>query len=129
MRTFRYLWASPNTAVGALLVPCALAGGGLHVVDGVLEIHGPVVHWMLRRCVPIAGGAAAITFGHIVAGCDEEALEMTRAHERVHVRQCERWGPLFIPAYLGASLVAWLRGAGAYDGNYFEREARTVDVA
>ena len=128
MQILGYLWAAPNTALGALLVPCALAGGGLRVVDGVLEIHGPAIAWILRRCVPIPGGAAAITFGHIVAGCDPEALDLTRCHERVHVRQCEWWGPLFIPAYLGASLLAWLRGTGAYDGNYFERQARTVGV-
>lgn len=128
LRILRYLWACPNTAVGALLVPCALIRGGLRVVDGVVEIHGPALAWMLRQCVPIRGGAAAITFGHIVAACDQDALEMTRTHERVHVRQCECWGPLFIPAYFGASLLAWLRGADAYDGNYFERQARTVDV-
>ena len=48
---------------------------------------------------------------------------MTRAHERVHVRQCEAWGPFFIPAYLIAGAWAWLRGEGAYEGNYFERQA------
>jgi hypothetical protein len=33
------------------------------------------------------------------------------------------WGPAFIPAYLLAGLWAFVNGAGAYEGNYFEREA------
>lgn len=129
MRIMRYLWASPNTVLGALLLPCLLArGSGWCVVDGVLEIHGPAVAWILRNCVPIEGGAAAITFGHLVAAFDEPTLTATRAHERVHVRQCERWGPAFIPAYLCASAAAYLRGHDAYEGNYFERQARMVNV-
>ncbi len=54
---------------------------------------------------------------------DRPALDRTRAHERVHVRQYERWGPLFLPAYLAASLCAVARGRHAYFGNCFEREA------
>jgi hypothetical protein len=97
-------------------------------VDGVVEIHGPALAWILKTCVPIDGGAGAITLGHIVAGCDERTLAATRAHERVHVRQCERWGPAFIPAYLLASLFAYLGGGDVYEENYFEREARMADV-
>jgi hypothetical protein len=129
VRALRYLWAAPNTVVGALLLPCALGpGSGIRLVDGVLEIHGPAIAWFLRTCVPLDGGAAAITLGHIVAARDERTLSATRAHERVHVRQCERWGPAFIPAYLCASLIACATGAGAYEGNYFERQARAVAV-
>lgn len=129
-RVLHYLWASPNTAMGALLLPSVAArGGGVQVVDGVLEIHSPAIAWILGTCVPIDGGAAAITLGHIVAGRDARTLSATRAHERVHVRQCERWGPAFIPAYLCASLIAAVTGADAYEGNYFERQARAVTVA
>jgi hypothetical protein len=124
----RYLWALPNTLVGVLFVPAAmLPGGGTQLVNGVLEVHGPVIATMLRRCVPIEGGASAITFGHIVLGQDRMSLDATRTHERVHVRQCEIWGPAFIPAYLIAGLWALLNGAGAYHGNYFERQARRWD--
>jgi hypothetical protein len=120
-----YLWALPNSLLGLLFVPAALAReGGLRVVDGVLEIHGPLLARILRHGIPIAGGAAAITFGHVVLGCDRRSLDLTRDHERVHVRQYERWGPLFIPAYLLAGAWAWLRGDGAYEGNYFECDAR-----
>ena len=128
MKALTYAWAFPNTLVGVLLLPATLApGSACRVVDGVLEVHGPVIDWILRHLVPIRGGAAAITFGHIVAGRDPEMLEMTRAHERVHVRQCEAWGPLFIPAYVIAGAWSWLRGDGAYEGNYFERQAWTLE--
>lgn len=95
----------------------------MRVVDGVLEIHGPCIQWFLRRCIPIPGGAAAMTLGHIVIGRDQQCLDSTRPHERVHVRQCERWGPLFIPAYLFFSLRLLIRGGDAYRDNPFEREA------
>jgi hypothetical protein len=64
-----------------------------------------------------------MTLGHVVLGVDRTALEFSREHERVHVCQVERWGPLFIPAYLIASCVAWLRGGSAYRDNVFEKEA------
>lgn len=121
---FRYLWALPNTLIGFLFVPFVLlTKGHVAIVDGVVELHGWLPGFVLRRCMPIRGGASAITFGHVVLGRDETCLGATRAHERVHVRQCEVWGPAFIPFYLLASLWAALRGRGAYAGNYFEREA------
>lgn len=92
-------------------------------VDGVLEVHGPLLAWLLTHVTLVPGGAAAITFGHVVLGRDRGALESTRAHERVHVRQCETWGPLFVPAYLLASLWAVLRGRHPYLQNWFEVEA------
>ena len=81
------------------------------------------------RCVPIAGGALAMTLGHIVIGRSEHAMELTRAHERVHVRQSERWGPFFIPAYFLAGLIAILRGGNGYRDNHFESEARVATRA
>jgi hypothetical protein len=92
-------------------------------VGGVLELHSPFISWVLRRCVPLPDGAAAMTLGHVVLGRDPQALARTRTHERVHVRQCERWGPGFIPAYLLASLWGMVTRTGAYHGNWFEREA------
>jgi uncharacterized protein (DUF2062 family) len=64
-----------------------------------------------------------MTLGHVVIAGDAQSLESTRAHERVHVRQCELWGPLFVPAYLAASLWALLRGRDFYFDNWFEVEA------
>src|SRR5580704_16559595 len=109
-RILAYLWAFPTTFWGLLFVPAALLDGGVHLVDGVLELHGRAVSLFLRKCTLLKGGASAMTLGHVVLGRNEELLQITRAHARVHVRQCERWGPLFIPAYIGASLILWCRG-------------------
>jgi hypothetical protein len=120
----RFTWALPNTVIGLVFVPfVVVTRGHLQVVDGVLELHGWLPSWVLRHCVFLPGGAAAMTLGHVVLGRDRIALMATRRHERVHVRQCERWGPAFIPAYLVAGLWAVIRRRGAYRGNYFERQA------
>jgi hypothetical protein len=62
-----------------------------------------------------------------VLGTSRAALDATRAHERVHVRQYERWGPLFVPLYLAASIWAAVNGGDAYYDNPFEREAWAVE--
>jgi hypothetical protein len=48
-----------------------------------------------------------------------------RKHEHVHVRQYERWGVLFIPAYVLSSLWQVLRGRSAYSANHFERQVQS----
>ena len=124
VRILIYLWVLPTTAVGLLFVlPGLLSGGKMQVVDGVLELHGGFVAWFLRHCTLLRGGASAMTLGHVVLGRDAYLLDATRRHERVHVRQCERWGPFFLPAYLAACVIAMLRGKRAYMDNVFEREA------
>jgi hypothetical protein len=127
-RPLIYLWTLPTTAVGLPFVVVALvSGGGMKVVDGVLEVHGGLVSTFLRRCTPLRGGASAMTLGHVVIGRSQDLLAFTRRHERVHVRQAERWGPLFIPAYLLSSAIVFLRGGRAYEDNPFEREAYALD--
>lgn len=124
MTALRYLWALPTTCVGLVLVPPTLASGGrMQFVSGVLELHGGLVGWILRRLVPIPGGASAMTLGHVVIGRDVGALDRSRDHERIHVRQVERWGPLFLPAYLACSVWLWLRRKNPYLDNPFEKEA------
>ena len=124
-RCLIYLWAFPTTALGLLFVPPVLLSrrAGVQVVDGVLELHGGAVAFFLKHCTLLRGGASAMTLGHVVLGRDRHLLDLTRAHERVHVHQCERWGPLFIPAYLLASALVLLRGGRPYEDNPFEREA------
>ena len=119
-----YLWALPNTLLGLLFLPLALATGGrARVVAGVLEICGGGVSIFLRRCTLLKGGASAMTLGHVVIGCDQDCLDCSRDHERVHVRQYERWGPLFLPAYLLCSLWLVCVRRHPYFDNPFEREA------
>ena len=101
-------------------------GGKLQIVDGVLEVAGGGVTQLVSRFSAVPGQISAITLGHVVVGATECELERTRAHERVHVRQYERWGPLFIPAYLTAGLCVWFRGGSAYFDNPFEVEAYAV---
>lgn len=93
------------------------------MVRGVLEASGGIVGVLLRYCTILPGGASAMTLGHVVLGVNRAALKRSRRHERIHVRQCERWGPLFLPAYLLASLWVLLCGRRPYLDNPFEREA------
>jgi hypothetical protein len=110
--------------LGLILAPIAvLQGGNIQVVNGVLEVHGGIVTRLLRRGLPWVGPGAAMTLGHVVLGCDAMCLQKSRSHERVHVRQYERWGPMFIPAYLLLCLYLYLRGRHPYFDHPFEREA------
>ena len=121
LRWARLLWASPNTLIGlALGLLLLLVGARFRRVDGVLEIAA------LRRRPRRRWPFTAITFGHVILGTHAQELERLRAHELVHVRQCERWGPLFLPAYLLAGAWQWVRGRDAYWDNPFEVEARRV---
>ncbi len=115
-----YAWTAPTSLLG--LVAVALTAPSLHVVNGVLEAEGPRLARLLRFVSPRLP-VEAMTLGHVVIARDAEALDVSRAHERVHVRQAERWGPLFVPAYLAASAIAWAGGGHVYHDNAFEREA------
>ena len=117
------LWAGPISLAGLALAPLALvAGGRVRIVRGVVEASGGWLAPLLSRGNPWFP-IQAITLGHVVLGVSAEALERCRVHERIHVRQYERWGPIFPLLYLASSTAALGRGRGAYDGNAFEREA------
>ena len=125
----RYLWASPNTALGlgvALLT--RLTGGSVEVHTGVVEVSGGLAGWVLRYGTLQKGGVAAMTLGHVVLARDRRTQEACRVHERVHVEQYGRWGPFFLPAYLLASAWALLRGENAYRGNGFEKVAYRIEA-
>ncbi|MBL9083933.1 MAG: hypothetical protein JNK76_19100 [Planctomycetales bacterium] len=123
-----YLWASPATLLGLLPAPIVLAQRGqVRVVRGVVEIHGGIVTRLLSGWMPWIGHASAMTLGHVIWGNNQQCLDHSRDHEHVHVRQYERWGPLFLPAYLGASVYLWCRGRDPYLENPFEREAYGFD--
>lgn len=121
---FFYLWALPNTLIGLILALINhLYGGKTALVHGVLEIHGRFTIFFLKRFIPLGGRTLALTIGHVVLGMDQNTLERTRDHERIHVRQSERFGIFFFPLYFIATLIAWLRGEHPYRDNWFEKEA------
>ena len=120
---FRYLWPAPATVIGLVFASLALRRGRVTAVDGVIEAYGPLLRWALTHLTLVRGGIAAITFGHVVLVRDAESLEWTRPHERAHVRQYECLGPLFLPAYIAASMWAVARGGHAYFDNWFEHDA------
>lgn len=129
LQALRYLWPLPITLLGMLVVLLARgSGGALQRVDGVLEASGGWPAWVLRRGFPFSGAVAAITLGHVVVGVSAEALTATRAHERAHVRQFERWGVLLLALYPLAGLIAWARGGDPYRDNLFECEARAAEA-
>jgi hypothetical protein len=117
-----YAWAAPTTFLGLLAGGLTLrSGGSVQVRQGALEFHGGFARWLLERRVV---SASAMTLGHVIIGRDEQCLDSCRSHEQAHVRQVERWGGAFIPAYVVASLWAWARGQHYYLDNWFERDAR-----
>jgi len=125
-KVFRYLWASPATGLGLGLGILALATGGrVQRRGGTLEFYGGLLRPVLAK---LPGGPCimAMTLGHAIVGRDAASLDRARAHELVHVRQYEQWGPLFLPAYLACSAVIWCRGGDAYRDNPFERQAYAV---
>jgi hypothetical protein len=124
MKLLTYIWAGPTTIIGLCFALLALiTGGKLAIHTGVVEASGGAVRLLLRYCTLLQGGASALTLGHVVLAQDQRCMNDSRSHERIHVRQCERWGPIFIPAYLIASAILWCRGKDAYYDNPFEREA------
>jgi hypothetical protein len=122
-RLLAILWASPYTLLGLSIGAVGLCTGGrAQVREGVVEFHGGGVKWLITH-LPHGQFTLAVTLGHTVLGQTDAALDIARDHERVHVRQFERWGPFLGPAYLLASLGLWIAGRRPYRDNPFEREA------
>jgi hypothetical protein len=117
------LWASPWTLLGLAIGALGLlTGGKVQRAGRVIEFCGGAVRLGLRW-LPFVRGASALTLGHTVLGQTVSDLDACRTHELVHVRQYERWGPLFVPAYLLFWWLLWLQGKSPYFDNPFEREA------
>ncbi len=118
-----YLWASPYTLLGLLLGAVGLCTGGRAQRRGrVVEFYGGMPKWIIDR-LPVGENIVALTLGHTILGQTAADLDLCRAHEMVHVRQFERWGPVMGPAYLLASLWQWIDGGDPYRDNPFERQA------
>lgn len=122
-----YAWASPNSLIGLIIGGALiLLGARARRVAGVLEVEGGLVGTLLgpKR---IALPWRAITLGHVILGIDQAALDQSRVHEHVHVRQYEQWGPFFLPAYVVSSLWQLACGRRCYRDNWFERQAYAED--
>lgn len=109
------LWAGPLTLIGTAL---ALLAGRRPRWDAQLRcfvvrgMRGPSA--MALRSV----GADANTVGQVVLSRVEHPAASLLAHEAVHVRQAERFGPLLVPLY------AWLGAGYGYRDHPLERAAR-----
>lgn len=126
-RLLIFIWPLPWTIIGLFIgVVCRIGGGRIVQYKGTVVCYGP---WLSRllQCVPIPGGASALTLGHVILARSKEDMLITHSHELVHVRQYQRWGPLFVPAYVAASLWLWFAGRDCYRENPFEIEAFHVD--
>lgn len=123
---WKYLWAAPCTAVGALcgLLLCAAGASARHVA-GVVEV---AFDDKRRPAARLIGRLpfSAITLGHVVLAHTHACHAVVRAHERVHVAQYERWGLLFFALYAGSSAWQLLCGRRPYIDNHFERQARRL---
>jgi hypothetical protein len=128
-RILAYVWAAPYTVLGLAVGSVGiLFGAKARRHHGVIEIFGG------RMGQALGGlrqpfGFSAMTLGHVILAVDRSALAQLRTHEHVHVRQYERWGPLFLPAYFLSSLLQLLRGRNPYRENHFERQAYAVVAA
>lgn len=122
-------WVLPVAAVGLLgaAIFAALGWARPRVSEGAIDIvsQGPFARWMAER------HWAAFTLGPCIWYWTEETAlsRRTRRHEREHVRQFLRWGPLMLLAYRAASAWAACTGGHFYVDNGFERAARRAACA
>lgn len=127
LRLMAIIWASPNTLLGLVVGGIGLCfGGRIQVTERAIEFYEGGAKWLLQK-FPNGQSIFAMTLGHVVIGQTQAALDISRTHETVHVKQYERWGPFFLPAYVLASLYVWSRGRRMYRDNPFEIEAYNVD--
>jgi hypothetical protein len=127
-------WALPVSMFALFLLPFAIWRAQWRFSGGALEITSPALGYFLHsawaRTLSGGSGFAAATIGSVIVSGDEPALASCRTHERIHVRQCERWGPFFPLAYVAAGLWAALirRDLRSYYwDNPFEIEARAAE--
>jgi hypothetical protein len=109
------VWAAPLTVVGLLMAAAAgrrprwSAEHRCWIVDAVRGPSGVALR---------AVGAEANAIGQVVLSRSTTSTPALLAHEAVHVRQAERFGPLLFPLYL------WLGARFGYRDHPLERAAR-----
>ena len=124
LKVAKLIWAAPCSAIGLALAVLPLCmGGRARWSAGALEVTHRQTQascGKLARTLPFRG----IVFGHVILAVTREELQHIGPHERVHVEQYERWGPLFLFAYGASSAWQLLKGRGPYWNNHFEVQAR-----
>jgi len=128
LKLIAYIWAAPNTLLGIWLgLVIIVFGGRVRFMDGVAEFHGGLVgNFFASR--PRLFCFGAITIGHVILGTCHNELNALRVHEHVHVRQYERWGIFFLPAYALSSLWEVCHGRNGYWNNCFEKQSYAEDA-
>jgi hypothetical protein len=109
------VWASPLTVVGLLMAAAAARRprwSAEHHCWLVESVRGP------SGAALLTVGAEANAIGQVVLSRSEASSPALLAHEAVHVRQAERFGPLLFPLYL------WLGARYGYRAHPLERAAR-----
>jgi hypothetical protein len=116
LRGLAYVWASPNTLLGLVLGLASFQRprevGGVLLFDDSPRGFTTILR-LFRR--------AAITFGHVILS-NRPVEGRLLAHERHHVWQYERLGPLYLPVYL----VVWV--FTGYRRHPFEMAARLAEA-
>ncbi|MBT1070515.1 hypothetical protein [Pelotalea chapellei] len=120
----KLVWVLPCSAVGLVLTAVLLvAGAKVSWSSGALEV---TFRDSLADCGRRARDLSCrgIVFGHVILAVTREELAIIGAHERIHVQQYERWGPLFFLAYGTSSLLQLIHRRSPYWHNHFEIQAR-----
>ncbi len=124
--TVREVWrALPGDMLGrTVMLGCGIQAPTRLVeageVTAVLIEDPRVRRWFRVHLMPVG----AQTLGRYVLARGPVPPDIL-AHEFEHIRQWSRLGPLYLPAYLGSSAAAWLRGRRPYWDNCFEAAARS----
>ena len=122
---FRDWWRSlPGDLLGLMVMfGCGIPAPTREHVAGdvaaVLVEDPRVERWFRAQLIPVR----AQTLGRYVFARESVPADML-VHECEHIRQWERFGPLYLPLYFGSSGIALLRGRRPYWDNHFEAAAR-----
>jgi hypothetical protein len=125
LRGLRWTWRTlPGDVMGWLV----MRSSGVERPTRVLVVGDVTAHLVEDRKIGryLNTGFISIhaqTLGRYVF-CREPIDDRTLRHEAEHVRQWRRFGPLFLPLYIAASVACGLRGREIYADNWFEVEAR-----
>ena len=123
LKLVRYIWPRPYTLLGILLgLFATIMGAKMQFKEHIFAFSGGHLPKILKH-LPFTKSFVAITLGHVVLAESLDSQSQFWRHECVHVRQYERWGILFVPAYFLASLWVWAHGNHPYRDNPFECEA------